>query len=347
TNTNTPMPSTATNTAVLPTSTFTVVTPTSTKTNTPIPPTSTNTPVPPTSTFTRTPVPPTATPTAVIPSTSFKVQLLSGVTTGTTNSPHPQIQVVNTGTGPLNLNNVQVKYWFNCDCTNQTIQAWVDWAGLMPSGSNVTGSVQVSVQPTSLGGQTNYVLYTFTGNMVLQPGQSIQVQSRFNKSDWSNMTQGNDWSFGPDTSFTDASQVTGYLSGGLVWGQEPVAARAALTVVSAVAFPNPSTGSGTTLSFNLTGTQTGPTGSLLDANHPLLLDPNAKITLSIYTLTWRLIWTQTLTGGSYGTTGEHELYWSEQDIKGAGLANGLYILRVTVESNGQKSSAIAKIIILQ
>jgi hypothetical protein len=131
-----------------------------------------------------------------------------------------------------------------------------------------------------------------------------------------------------------------------VWGEEPVSAPAALTVSSALVFPNPSTGNGSTLSFNLNGGQTGATGSSLDFNHPLLQDPNAKITLSIYTTAMRLIWTQTLTGGSYGTTGEHELYWSERDIKGAKLSNGLYILRVTVESNGQKTSTIAKILIL-
>ena len=357
TNTNSPIPPTATNTPAPPTSTNTPVPPTatntltatlsSTATRTPVPPTATNTPVPPTATFTHTPVPPTATPTAVIPSSSFKVQLLSGVTGGTTNSPHPQIQVVNTGNGPLSLNNVQVKYWFNCDCTNQTIQVWVDWAGLMPSGTNAMGNVHVSVQPTGLGGQTDYILYTFTGNMVLQPGQSIQIQSRFNKNDWSNMAQGNDWSFTPNTSFKDWTQVTGYLSGTLVWGQEPVAKAAVLKVTSAVNFPNPSTGNGTTLSFNLTGSGTGANASLLDENHPLLLDPNAKITLSVYSMTWRLLWTQTLTGGAYGTTGEHEIFWDERDIRGAGLANGLYILRVTVDSNGQTSSAIAKILVLR
>ncbi|MGH7868415.1 MAG: cellulose binding domain-containing protein, partial [Candidatus Dormibacteraceae bacterium] len=312
-------------------------TPANTRTNTP------------TATFTLTPVPstPTSTPTAGIAGNSLKIQLFSGVTSDTTNSPHPQIQVVNTGTGPLNLNNVTVKYWFNCDCTNQIIQAWVDWAGLMPAGTNITGDIQPMVQATTLGGQTNAIVYTFTGNLVLQPGQAIQVQSRFNKSDWSNMTQGNDWSFAPTTSFTDASQVTGYIGGSLVWGEEPVAAPAALTVSSALVFPNPSTGNGSTLSFNLNGTQTGPAASVLSANNPLLLDPNAKITLSIYTLAMRLIWTQTLTGGPYGTTGKHELYWNERDLKGANLANGLYVLRVTVDSRGQKSSATAKILILE
>jgi hypothetical protein len=282
----------------------------------------------------------------VVSSGTFKVQLLSGVTSGTTNSPHPQIQVVNTGTGPLSLNNVTVRYWFNCDCTNQTEQAWVDWAGLMPTGTTATGNVHVSVSATTLGGQTNYVLYTFTGNMVLQPGQAIQVQSRFNKSDWSNMTQSNDWSFAANTSFVDDAQVSGYLSGTRVWGQEPVSTAGALTVSSAVAFPNPSTGNGTTLSFNVNGASTGATSSLLDSNHPLLQDPNAKIILSIYTTGMRLVWTETLNGGVYGTSGDHQLYWNERDLRGTGLANGIYILRVTIESNGQTSSTIGKILIL-
>ena len=346
---------TNTATAVPPTATFTLTsTPsnTATRTFTDVPPTATftftPTVVPPTATMTFTTVPPTATftPTAVVSSSSFKVQLLSGVTGSNTNSPHPQIQIVNTGTAPLNLNTVTVRYWFNCDCTNQTLQAWVDWAGLMPMGTSVTGNVVVSVHPTSLGGQTSYVLYSFTGNMVLQPGQMIQVQSRFNKSDWSNMTQSNDWSFAPYTSFTDAPGVTGYLNGGLVWGQQPVGTTSALTVSSAMAFPNPSAGTGTTLSFTVNGSSSGTTASILDANHPSLVDANAKVTLGIYTLAGRLIWSQVLQGGAYGTAGQHDLYWNEKDLKGAGLANGVYLLKVTLESNGQTSSTLAKILIL-
>jgi len=255
------------------------------------------------------------------------------------------LQIVNTGTGPLNLNNVTVKYWFNCNCTTQTIQAWVDWAGLIPQGTNETGNVQVSIQPTSLGGQTDYILYSFTGNIVLPPGGILQIQSRFNKSDWSNMNQDNDWSFAPYTSFTNAPDVTGYLNGSLVWGQEPAASPAALAVSSAVAFPNPSTGNGTTLSFTLGENSTGNSGSAVTSNSTMV-DPNAKITLSIYTMAMRMIWTETLTGGAYGTTGSHDLYWNEKDLRGIGLANGVYFLKVTVVSNGQTSSTITKILIL-
>jgi hypothetical protein len=246
----------------------------------------------------------------------------------------------------LSLNNVTVRYWFNCDCTNQTEQAWVDWAGLMPTGTTATTNVHVTVPATTLGGQTNYVLYTFTGNMVLQPGQAIQVQSRFNKSDWSNMTQSNDWSFAANTSYIDDARATGYISGSLVWGQEPVAQSASLVASNAIAFPNPSQGTGTTLSFTVGGSSTGTNASDLSSQQSLLVDPNAKITLNIYTLSQRLIWSQTLTGGAYGTTGEHQIYWNEKDLKGAGLANGIYLLKVTVESNGHTSTTYAKILIL-
>ena len=200
--------------------------------------------------------------------------------------------------------------------------------------------------PPPLAGQTNFVHYTFTGNLVLQPGQAIQVQSRFNKSDWSNMSQSNDWSFAANSSFIDDAHATGYIGGALVWGQEPTAQTASLSVNSAVAFPNPSTGTGTTLSFNVSGTSTGVSSSALGEDQALSTDPNAKITLSIYTLSGRLIWTQSLTGGAYGTTGEHELFWNERDLSGAGLANGVYILQVTVESNGQTSTKRSKILIL-
>ena len=374
---------TSTNTAVPPTSTFTSVPPTVTSTNTPVPPTftptntpvpptvtSTNTAVPPTATSTRTntPVPPSATPTAspsktptasltptwtatftVVANGSLKVQLLSGVTSATTNSPHPQIQVVNNGTGPLALNNVQVKYWFNCDCTGQTIQAWVDWAGLMPAGSTATGNVSLSVQATSLGGQTNAVVLSFTGGKVLQPGQAIQVQARFNKSDWSNMSQGNDWSFAANTAFLDAPHVTGYLNGSLAWGQEPTGTAAALTAASVTAFPNPSTGNGTNLSVQLSGNGTVSASGVRaqDAGSAVGVDPTASVTLKVYTLGGRLIWSQTLPGSGFGSAGTHNVYWNERDLSGAALSNGVYNVEVEVASQGQSSRTVSRVVILR
>jgi hypothetical protein len=252
----------------------------------------------------------------------------------------------------LNLNNVEVRYWFNCDCTSQTEQAWVDWAGLMPAGTSVTSDIQVTVQPTSLGGQTNYVSYKFTGNLVLQPGQMVQTQSRFNKSDWSNMLQDNDWSFAAYTSYTPATKVTAYEGGTLVWGQEPAAASsAALKVASVIAYPNPSTGNGVNLAVNLSGSGSGASSSAkasLDSGSSATgVDPSALITLKAYTLEGRLIWSTTLTGASFGSTGNHDVYWDERNIVGNYLANGLYIVVTTVKSQGQTSTSTTKLLILK
>ena len=281
--------------------------------------------------------------------------MLSAVTTDSTNSPHPFIEVINTGSGPLNLNNVEVRYWFNCDCTSQTEQAWVDWAGLMPAGTSVTSDIQVTVQPTSLGGQTNYVSYKFTGNLVLQPGQMVQIQSRFNKSDWSNMLQDNDWSFAAYTSYTPATKVTAYEGGTLVWGQEPAAASsAALKVASVIAYPNPSTGNGVNLAVSLSGSGTGTTASAIakgklvsGSSASLGVDPSAIITLKVYTLAGRLIWSETVPGSTFGTSGNHDVYWNEKDLAGGNLANGLYIVAVTVKSQGQTTTTTTKLLVLR
>jgi len=371
--TNTPLPPTVTNTPIPPTNTFTVVPPTAIFTVTPIPPTATNTPVPPTATFTRTTVPPTPTFTLVPPTATFThtplpptatftltptpsgsgaltLYFLAGVTSDSTNSTHPQIEVVNTGTGPLNLNNVEVRYWFNCDCTTQSIQTWVDWAGLLPAGTSVTGDVVATAVPTSLGGQTDYVSYKFTGNLVLQPGQIIQVQSRFNKSDWSNMLQDNDWSFAAYTGFTPWTHITGYLNGSLVWGQEPSAASSALKAASVLAYPNPSTGNGVNLSVSLTGNGSGASASVKAkdlSGNSTEVDPSAQITLKVYTLEGRLIWSTALPDSSFGSSGNHTVYWNEKDLSGANLANGLYIVAAVVKSQGQTSTAFSKVVILK
>jgi hypothetical protein len=56
----------------------------------------------------------------------------------------------------------------------------------------------------------------------LAAGQSIEIQTRVAKSDWTNYTQTNDYSFNPSsTGFVDWNTVTAYQSGMQVWGVEP------------------------------------------------------------------------------------------------------------------------------
>ncbi len=370
--TNTPITPSATPTTPVPTNTpitpsATPITPIATNTPvtpsaTPITPIATNTPITPSATPTtpaptNTPVTPSATPTTPIPtntpitpspttiptstpvtSSNITLQLMSGVTADTTNSPHPQINVKNTGTTAINLNNVEVRYWFNCDCTSgQTIQAWVDYAGELPSGTNVTSDIQVSVMPTTLGTQTNYISIKFTGGITLQPNQYVQIQSRFNKSDWSNMLQDNDWSYAAYTSFTNWNKITAYVNGSLVWGQEPTASTssASAQVASVSSNPNPSTSaSGSTVSYTISGSS-GATASSIKAQDAgsvnyAIPDPDAKVELKIFTTSGRLIWKKELSGIANVSAGKHVVSWNGKTSGGETLAPGAYILNVLV-----------------
>ena len=297
-------------------------------------------------TATHTPLPPTATNTPVSTGAgSLTVYFLAGVTANTTNSPHPQIEVVNTGKAALNLNNVEVRYWFNCDCTGQVIQTWVDWAGLMPTGSTVTADVLTSGVATTLGGQTDYVSYKFSGNLVLQPGQSIQIQSRFNKSDWSNMLQNNDWSYTASTSFVQSTHITGYLSGALVWGQEPIVSAPAAQTANVVAFPNPSTGSGVNLSVKVSGGSASGIGAKGVSTSPGI-DPGGVLTFRAYSLDGQLVWVKTVDESSFESSG-HSLYWNEKNLENQSLSSGIYIVTVTVNSGVQSSTSTLKVAIVR
>jgi hypothetical protein len=180
----------------------------------------------------------------------------------------------------------------------------------------------------------------------------IQIQGRFNKSDWSNMLQGNDWSFAAYTSFTQWNHITGYVGGSLVWGEEPAAASAVLKTASVQAYPNPSTGNGVNLAVSLSGSGTGSSASAKSSlasgsTEETGVDPNALVTLKVYTITGRLLWSTTVTGASIGSSGNHTVYWNERDLRGAGLANGLYIVACTVKSQGVTTTTTSKLLILK
>jgi hypothetical protein len=126
------------------------------------------------------------------------------------------------GPAPLTLDSVAVRYWFNCDCAAlSALQSFVDWAGLLPSGRNITSSVRLAFETTALGTQTHALVMRFTGGLVLGPGETVEVDARFNKADLTNMHQLNDFSFAPFSSFTTWNRVPVYFNGERMTGLEP------------------------------------------------------------------------------------------------------------------------------
>ncbi len=196
--------STATTTAAPSTATRTrTATGTATRTATAAPPTRT----------------PTRTPTVPAGSATLKAQYFTAETNPTSNSPHPRFQLVNTGSSAVSLNNVKIRYWYTRD-GNQAQSFWCDYATL--GCGNLTGSFVnlATARPNA----DSYLEIGFgSGAGTLAAGASTnEIQTRFNKSDWSNYSQSNDYSFDPSKSnYADWTHVTVYYNGTLVWGVEP------------------------------------------------------------------------------------------------------------------------------
>jgi len=156
--------------------------------------------------------------TTVVDQGDIKVQMFNGNTSPTINGIAPRIKLYNNGNSVVKLSDVKLRYYYTIDGeVNQNF--WCDWSTI--GGSNVTGTfVKMDSSKT---GADHYLEIGFTsGAGDLSVGQSIEVQVRFSKVDWSNYTQTGDYSFsGTNNNYTDWSKMTGYISNNLEWGAEP------------------------------------------------------------------------------------------------------------------------------
>jgi hypothetical protein len=146
--------------------------------------------------------------------TSAKIQFFNGNTAASTNTIYTNFKLVNTGTDPITLSNVKMRYYFTNDGTQSNSFA-CDWA--TAGNSNITGSF---VTITAVTGADRYLEVGFTsGAGTLAAGAATEVKIRLWKSDWSNFTQANDYSFNATaTNYIDSTTVTAYISGTLYWG---------------------------------------------------------------------------------------------------------------------------------
>jgi hypothetical protein len=275
--------------------------------------------------------------------TSIDLQLKEADNSNGTNSPHPQIRIINTGNKAIDMDNVEARYWFNCDCTGQALQVYVDWAGLN-TGAAVTPDVIASIMPTSLGNQSNYISFKFTGAIMLAPGAYIEIQSRFNKSDWSQMVQSNDWSYTNTSNFIDWTKITGYINGSLVYGREPGALSAVLNSISVMTYPNPATRKNpVTIKYTISAPGIS---SQADGNESVgVTNPSASVLLQIFTVSGRLVWEEKLSGAPDVSTGEHVTQWNSAG--NSNFASGIYTLKVSILSGGAASSGYSRMIIFK
>jgi hypothetical protein len=122
------------------------------------------------------------------------------------------IKVVNTGTTPIALNSVSVRYWYTMDGTGA--QAGTCANPLHPC--TIAFQTPATTKPTA----DQYAVISFAAGTIAPGADTGEVQITMHGS--GNYDQSNDYSF-TDTgaNFIDQPNITGYVAGKLVWGAPP------------------------------------------------------------------------------------------------------------------------------
>ncbi|MFF2330941.1 MULTISPECIES: glycoside hydrolase family 48 protein [unclassified Streptomyces] len=150
---------------------------------------------------------------------TVKVQYKNTDSSATDNQIRLGLQLLNTGSAPVDLSTVTVRYWFTSDGGASTFGTNCDYAAL--GSSNITQKVVAATSPKT--GAERYLEVGFAaGAGTLAAGASTgEIQLRVNKSDWSDFNEADDYSRATNTAYSDSSKVAAYIGGVLAWGVEP------------------------------------------------------------------------------------------------------------------------------
>lgn len=135
-----------------------------------------------------------------------------------TNTVSPWFRLYNMGTSDLNLSEVKIRYYYTYEGEAEE-NFWCDWSNI--GSSNINYSFNRMQTPVTYA--DSYLEIGFkSGTRSVKPGEYVEIQSRFAKSDWSSHVQVNDYSFNSTSDgFIDWDKVTVYVNNMLAWGAEP------------------------------------------------------------------------------------------------------------------------------
>ncbi|GJM70416.1 hypothetical protein HMSSN036_26320 [Paenibacillus macerans] len=149
----------------------------------------------------------------------LKVQYRNNDANAGDNQLRPHFRIVNTGDEAVPLSELTLRYYYTID-GDKSQQFNCDYAFI--GSGNVSGRFVKS--DSAADGSDYYLEVSFTpGAGNLAPGaDSGEIQTRVNKTDWSNYNESDDYSYsGSQQQFADWDKVTLYRNGTLVWGVEP------------------------------------------------------------------------------------------------------------------------------
>jgi hypothetical protein len=203
--------------AVLSTSIVTkTATQTSAKVSTPTPPKpikpTTKVIKPPTTKKAATPVPNTA---AI--SGDLHITYFNSNTTSSSNTINPMFKLINKTNTDITLSDIKIRYYFTVD-SNVKQSFWCDWSSA--GTSNVFGRF---IKLTMAKSNADHCLEIGFANAsgVIATGETVEIQTRFSKDNWTDYSQSNDYSFNPSKDYTNSNKITVHLNEKLIYGKEP------------------------------------------------------------------------------------------------------------------------------
>lgn len=151
-----------------------------------------------------------------VTSGAVRLQYKAADTNAADNAVKPHFNVVNDGRSAIALEDLTIRYWYTLEPNAPNQVFWCDYARI--DCSNVRGTFVAEART----GATHYLQVSFTSGSLAAEADTGEIQTRFNKEDWSLFDESDDYSFDPSkTAFADWPKVTLYLDGMLIWGQEP------------------------------------------------------------------------------------------------------------------------------
>ncbi|CAL9357082.1 cellulose binding domain-containing protein [Streptomyces pilosus] len=151
---------------------------------------------------------------------AVSVQYRTGSGGATADQSEPWFKVRNTGSSPVQLSQVRIRYYFKADAPGASYRFACSWA--VRGCSAVTGTFGTLARPTATADRYLEIGFTPAAGSLAPGADTGDMQLRFHRSDWQTLRQSDDYSFGGDrTSYTDWPRVTAQLAGATVWGTAP------------------------------------------------------------------------------------------------------------------------------